>query len=149
MASILWTYAMLRSDKKPEDDFEVIIDDCERCEAQGITEEVLNAGLPRKDWLPEGWLKTRQAQAVAARDRQRAESAANSRTGPSPQLTRGRREAAEEQDTVSRFLLRMARFVVSRAEPVPTVERKERWLALSRWFLKLDLMWSGLPPDRV
>lgn len=72
MASILWTYAMLKSGKTLENDFEAIIDDCERCEAQGITEKVLNAGLPRKDWLPEGWLKKRKAEAVAVRDRLRA-----------------------------------------------------------------------------
>jgi hypothetical protein len=84
VASILWTYAMLKSDKKPESDFEAIIDDCERCEAQGITEKVLNAGLPRKDWVPEGWLKKRKADAVAVRDRLRAQR--QQHDGPPPQL---------------------------------------------------------------
>ena len=148
MASILWTYVMLKSDKKPENDFETIIDDCERCEAQGITERELNAGLPKKDWGPEGWLKKRKAEAVAARDRPRAQRR-QEHDSPPPQLTRAMREAAEEQDTVGSFLLRMAQLAVSRAERASTAAGKERWLGLSRWFLELDLKWICLLPNRV
>jgi hypothetical protein len=59
------------------------------------------------------------------------------------------REAAEEQDMVGSFLLRMARLTVSRAERASTAVGMERWLGLSRWFLKLDLMWICLLPNRV
>jgi hypothetical protein len=86
VASILWTYTMLKSGKKPERDFDAIIDECERCEAQGITERKLNATLPRIDWVPAGWLKKRKAEAVAARDRLRAQR--QQHDGPPPQLSR-------------------------------------------------------------
>ena len=138
---------MLKSGKTLENDFEAIIDDCERCEAQGITERELNASLPKKDWVPEGWLKKRMAEAVAVRDRLRAQR--QQHDGPPPQLTRAMREAAEVQDTVGSFLLRMAQLAVSRAERASTAAGKERWLGLSRWFLELDLKWICLLPNRV
>jgi hypothetical protein len=85
VASILWTYMMLKSGRKPENDFDAIIDECERCEAQGITERKLNATLPGIDLVPEGWLKKRKAEAVAARDRLQAQR--QQHDSPPPQLS--------------------------------------------------------------